>query len=175
MVFTAVAVQYTCVSLTQLLHSLYGTYEYKYLCEYKYLLTLLNSIRSTSTYAPKFTVFILTIGGYPKIKSFCAPGHGLSSLRVESNMTVTFTCEARGAAPLRYVWKCDGRVIDQEGSSTLKVENVKQGGEYSCRVENEFGSETSEPIPLVVGKSNNCLHVYYQIPLLESDFSSRLH
>ena len=96
------------------------------------------------------------------IKSFRAPG--LSIPRVESNTTVTFTCEARGAAPLMYVWIRDGTVILQEGSSTLKVEKVIKSGEYSCCVENEFGSETSKPIKLVVGKSNNCLHVCCQIP-----------
>ena len=31
-------------------------YEYSYLCEHKYLLALLNSIRSTGTYASEFTV-----------------------------------------------------------------------------------------------------------------------
>ena len=32
-------------------------YEYRYLCEYKYRLALTNSIRSTGTYAPEFTVY----------------------------------------------------------------------------------------------------------------------
>ena len=54
--FTTVTVQYTCVSLTQYTRHMVP-YEYKYLCIHKYQLAPLDSIRSTGTYAPKFTVW----------------------------------------------------------------------------------------------------------------------
>ena len=35
-------------------------YEYRYLCEHKYLLALLNSIRITGAYVAEFTVYHIT-------------------------------------------------------------------------------------------------------------------
>ena len=92
--------------------------------------------------------FIL-IGGCPKVIGIYTPG--LTKTNVPTEKTVEFTCDARGAAPLKYQWKCDGTVLNLH-HATVKIK-VKKSGNYSCCVENEFGSVTSEQILLTVGKS----------------------
>ena len=77
---------------------------------------------------------------------------GLTGTNVPSEKTITFICEARGAAPLKYQWACNNSVLPLLATSTVSI-RVKTSGNYSCRVKNELGSDTSDQIPLTVGKS----------------------
>jgi len=96
--------------------------------------------------------FIFT-GGFPKVMGIYTPG--LTKTNVPTEKSVTFTCDARGAAPLKYQWMCDGSVLSLD-LATVSIK-VKKSGNYNCRVENELGSDTSEPTQLTVGKSKNYL------------------
>ena len=96
--------------------------------------------------------FIL-IGGCPKVMGIYTPG--LAKTNVPTEKTVEFTCDARGAAPLKYQWMCGGSVLNLH-HATVKIK-VKKSGNYSCHVENELGSDTSDQKPLTVGKSKNYL------------------
>lgn len=71
---------------------------------------------------------------------------------------MVFECQATGAAPLMYTWMHDG--IDMPAKNQRRLEfvvNQWSKGEYSCRVENEFGSIKSDPAKLTVGKYIPCL------------------
>ena len=73
-------------------------------------------------------------------------------------MDVTLKCKARGAPPLKYTWTCDGEGLRLPDSRTVQLK-VHGSGQYNCRVENEFGSCTSnDPLQLVHGKSYNILY-----------------
>ena len=66
---------------------------------------------------------------------------------------MVFECQATGAAPLTYTWMRDG--IDMPTMNQRRLEFVVHQwskGEYSCRLENEFGSSKSDPAKLTVGK-----------------------
>ena len=68
-------------------------------------------------------------------------------------MPVVFECQATGAPPLMYAWMHNG--IDLPAKNQRRLEFVvhqRSKGEYSCRVENEFGSSKSDPAMLTVGE-----------------------
>ena len=67
--------------------------------------------------------------------------------------TVVFECQATGAPPLVYTWMHDGNDMPARNQRRLEfVAHQRSKGEYSCRVENEFGSRKSDPAILNVGE-----------------------
>ena len=71
--------------------------------------------------------------------------------------TVVFECQATGAAPLTYNWLHNGREMTsfRNHMKLTFVVNSHSKGEYSCRVENEFGFKKSDSAMLTVGKNYN--------------------
>lgn len=71
---------------------------------------------------------------------------------------VIFECQATGAAPLMYTWLRDGINIPAQNGNILKFHVQKHGqrgpGEYTCLVENEFGTKKSNSAKLTVGQYN---------------------
>ena len=66
---------------------------------------------------------------------------------------VVFECQATGAAPLVYTWMHDGNDMPARNQRRLEfVVHQRSKGEYSCRVENEFGNSKSDPAMLTVGE-----------------------
>ena len=64
-----------------------------------------------------------------------------------------FECQATGAAPLMYTWLHNG--VDMQNQNQRRLEfyvRRPNEGEYSCRVENEYGSKKSESARLTVGE-----------------------
>jgi len=53
------------------------------------------------------SVHFILIGGCPKVMGIYTPE--LTKTNVPTEKSVTFTCDARGAAPLKYQWMCDGQ------------------------------------------------------------------
>ena len=53
---------------------------------------------------------------------------------------------------MKYEWMCDGIVLKVTAYSRVDID-VRTSGKYSCHVENELGSDTSDRIKLGVGKS----------------------
>ena len=71
--------------------------------------------------------------------------------------TVTFECQATGAAPLICTWLHNGNEIIP-AKNERKLEFIVQkhkSGEYSCLVKNEFGSKRCAPVKLTVGEYNH--------------------
>lgn len=70
--------------------------------------------------------------------------------------TVVFECQATGAAPLMYSWLYNGVDIRDQHQRKLTFTVRKYGshgpGEYTCHVENEFGSKKSDSAKLTVGQ-----------------------
>ena len=67
--------------------------------------------------------------------------------------SVSFECQATGASPVMYIWMHNG--VDLPAMNQRRLEFVVHQwskGEYSCRVENEFGSSKSDPAMLTVGE-----------------------
>ena len=69
---------------------------------------------------------------------------------------MTFECEATGATPLRYTWlHNDSGMIPPKTERKLELDVRKNlAGQYSCYVENEFGSRKSDSATLLVGEYN---------------------
>ena len=67
---------------------------------------------------------------------------------------VCLQVEATGAPDLNYTWSHNGKIIPNTNTNVLEFTRVQavNGGEYTCRVENEFGIATSKTIQLKVGK-----------------------
>lgn len=95
------------------------------------------------------------IGGCPAIKKHPADKKGA---RGES---VIFECQATGATPLLYTWLHEGVVIPAKNQRSLEI-NVRRDskGKYSCRVQNDFGSTTSNSATLSVGK---CIRIVINV------------
>ena len=75
--------------------------------------------------------------------------------RVAIGKKVLFECQAIGATPLTYTWLHNGVDMPAKHEKKLELTVLKgSGGEYSCRVENEFGSRKCAPAKLTVGKNN---------------------
>ncbi len=68
---------------------------------------------------------------------------------------VTFTVQAAGTAPLAYQWLKDGNDIPGETASTLTIASVSPSaaGQYSVRVSNDCGQQTSAAAQLTVDAS----------------------
>src|SRR5262249_16915229 len=71
---------------------------------------------------------------------------------VAAGDSVTFTVVANGTAPLTYQWLHDGTPVQNATGPSLSIPNVKSGdaGSYVVIVNNNFGTETSEPAVLSV-------------------------
>jgi len=78
------------------------------------------------------------------------------SQTVVQGETVAFSVGAVGQSPLTYEWLKNGEVIPfafKSSYSVLNVDLVDNGAEYSVRVSNDLGSETSETATLTVLES----------------------
>lgn len=89
----------------------------------------------------------LLTGGSPTIAKHPA------NKNIAVGKNVVFECQATGAPPLMYTWMHDGIDMPAKNHRILEIV-VRQWskGEYSCRVENEFGSSKSDPAMLTVGE-----------------------
>ena len=66
---------------------------------------------------------------------------------------VIFECQATGAAPIMYTWMHDGvDMPDKHQRILVFVVHQWSKGEYSCRVENEYGSTNSGSAKLTIGE-----------------------
>ena len=92
-----------------------------------------------------------SLGGQPRIISTKLPD---CALMKAVGMRVCLQVEATGAPELNYTWSHNGKIIQKANTNVLGFTHVQadNGGEYTCRVENEFGIATSKPIQLKVGK-----------------------
>ena len=88
----------------------------------------------------------------------------LDEEKLETGKKVTFTCRARGAAPLHYTWMRDGEPLPGQQKPEMTL-TVTKGGNYCCVVENELGSKKSGLIEIKVGKP---VHYFWLccVPLL---------
>ena len=95
----------------------------------------------------KCMIYDFPVGGSPTIKKHPDDKNGAVG------KSVTFECQATGAVPLIYSWMHDGVDMPARKKSTLVVTVKKDSrGQYSCRVQNDFGSTTSNAATLTVGK-----------------------
>ena len=83
---------------------------------------------------------------------------------LEIGKKVTFTCSARGAAPLHYTWMRDDEPLPGQQKPEMTL-TVTKGGNYYCVVKNELGSKNSGLIEIKVGKP---VHYFWLccVPLL---------
>ena len=96
------------------------------------------------------------LGGCPSIVKHPA------DTRAAIRSKVHFECQAIGATPLIYTWLHNGIYMPAKHEKKLEFIVLKSsGGEYSCCVENEFGSKKCAPAKLTVGKNyrNGSVHV----------------
>ena len=65
----------------------------------------------------------------------------------------TLSVVASGSSPLAYQWLINGRILANATNSTLVISNtqVSDGGRYSVRVSNTYGSARSDTVTLSVG------------------------
>jgi hypothetical protein len=72
--------------------------------------------------------------------------HHPSSARVEVGESVTLRVVAQGSEPLRYAWFHNDQQISEGNSPELVLANIslQQGGTYSVRVFNQFGTAYSQ-------------------------------
>lgn len=94
-------------------------------------------------------ILLPCLGGCPSIIKHPA------DTRAAIGSKVHFECQAIGATPLTYTWLHNGVDMPAKHEKKLELTVLKgSGGEYSCRVENEFGSRKCAPAKLTVGKNN---------------------
>ena len=92
-------------------------------------------------------------GNPPSIEMFAIEGTTKTSFKIGEK--VNFYCDAKGTPPLHYVWLCNDVVIDNREQHNKKLTVTaedKSEGEYRCRVENNFGSESSKVIQIKIGE-----------------------
>ncbi|EEF60409.1 virginiamycin B lyase family protein [Pedosphaera parvula] len=86
---------------------------------------------------------------------------------VNPGTNVTFTVTATGPAPLHYQWLLNGTNIGSATQSSFVITNVQttNGGNYSVKVSNNFGSVTSSSASLTV---NSLVPVLLSEPLSQT-------
>lgn len=92
---------------------------------------------------------ILTVGSAPSITA-----QPQSVTVNQPGGSATFSVTATGSAPLTYQWYFEGAAISGATSSSYTDSNVQTAdiGNYSCVVNNSFGSATSSDASLALGK-----------------------
>ena len=86
-------------------------------------------------------------------------------IQIKSGETLTIECMAKGHPPPNTTWLRDGQVLSTKDNFEVKVDRatghsifiihhatVKHAGKYECRVENQYGTHTSEINIDVLGK-----------------------
>lgn len=79
-----------------------------------------------------------------------------SAIKYEGS-SITFLVEATGKRPISYQWYFNGVLIPNSSTNKFSITNisVENAGLYTVKVENEFGSVTSEPAELLVLVATN--------------------
>lgn len=99
-------------------------------------------------------------------------------LQVKTGEKVTVECTAKGHPPPKLTWLRDGKVLTNKDGFDIKIDQatgqatfiipnatVKHSGKYECKVENQFGTHTTEINIDVLGKMNK------NIKKIPQDFS----
>jgi hypothetical protein len=78
---------------------------------------------------------------------------------------VTFAVDASGTEPLTYQWQQDGADLAGETAASMTIEAVagSDAGAYLCRVDNAYGTDTSDEATLIVDISVQTVTAPYPV------------